>query len=228
MAAALRVQNGPDWISHVWKSLFSFVGEVLETGSNRRKRRHHFDHSRKVSVKYKKQRLLCKSKPVQCDVTYGENPVELDVSSDELKRLSSEYLARLSVTKQQQQSIANRTSTQANDPTGEWRRQRHGRLTASTFGEICKRQADYGPLTIQLLYKRPRETAEMRYGIVHEQDARHKYLEHLQSHSHPEASVNMTEIHIDLKVSNVITIGNYIYIALLLFRIAGLVHRQMG
>jgi len=155
MAAALRVQCGPKWITHVWRTLFHCVGETIDIGSNRRKRKLTLDGARKVLYKYKKRRLLSKSQHIQDDTSYGDNPVEPDISFDELTRLCNEYLARLTVNEQRQQSIAISTSAQANDPSGEWSRQRHGRLTASHFGEICKRRATYAPLTIWLLYKKP-------------------------------------------------------------------------
>ena len=60
-----------------------------------------------------------KSKHLRDDASYGTNPVEQDISSDDLKRLCNEYLARLTVNEQQQQSIAIRTTAQANDPSGE-------------------------------------------------------------------------------------------------------------
>ena len=200
MGAALRVQCGPKWITHTWRSLFDSVGETLDTASNRRKRKHTLDSARKVLLKYKKRRLLSKSKPTQPEPSYGDNPVEPDISFDELRRLSKEYLARLTVNEQQQQLIAIRTSAQADDPSGEWERQRHGRLTASCFGDVCKRRAEYAPLTIRLLYKRCRETSDMRYGTIHEKEARQQYLQHLIMNHHPGASVVVTGVHIDLKV----------------------------
>ena len=204
MAAALRVQCGPNWIAHVWKTLFHSVGETLNTGCNRRKRKLTLDNARKVLLKYKKRRLMRKSKHLRDDASYGTNPVEQDISSDDLKRLCNEYLARLTVNEQQQQSIAIRTTAQANDPSGEWQRQRHGRLTTSHFGEICKRRANYAPLTIRILYKQKRETPAMRYGILHEKIARDKYAKYLKANCHPEASVAITGLHIDLKVYTLI------------------------
>ena len=133
------------------------------------------------------------------DSTYGDTPAEPDIDQDELKRLCSDYVNRLVVTEQQQQAIAIRTVHQADDPTGEWKRQRHGRVTASTFGRICKQKASYAPLTISILYRKPRETPAMRYGILHEGEARQSYAEYLKS-IHQQSSVAMTGIHVDLKV----------------------------
>ena len=200
MAAVLRVR----WIAHVWKTLFHSVGETLNTGCNRRKRKLTLDNARKVLLKYKKRQLMSKSKHLRDDASYGTNPVEQDISSDDLKRLCNEYLARLTVNEQQQQSIAIRTTAQVNDPSGEWQRQRHGCLTTSYFGEICKRSANCAPLTIRILYKQQRETPAMRYGILHEKIVRDKYAKYLKANCHPEASVAITGLHIDLKVYTLI------------------------
>ena len=204
MAAALRVQYGPRWISQVWKALFYSVGETLDICANRRKRKHTLDSARKVLQKYKKQCLISKSSSSQQDSSYGDAPAEPDISINELRRLCHEYLARLKVTEQQQQAIAIRTSEQVADPTGEWGRERHGRLTASKFGEICKRRARFGPLTTRILYKQPRQTAAMRYGTLNEKHAREQYMTYLKTHHHLDASVLSTGLHIDLEVQQYI------------------------
>ena len=77
-------------------------------------------------------------------------------------------------------------------------------LTTSYFGEICKRRANYVPLTIRILYKQQRETPAMRYGILHEKIARDKYSKYLKANCHPEASVAITGHYIDLKVYTLI------------------------
>ena len=210
MAAALRVQCGPRWMTHVWQSLFDSVGETLDIYSNRRKRKHTVDSARKVLQKYKRRRLMTKLNKSVKDSTYGDTPAEPDIDRDELKRLCSDYVSRLQVTEQQQQAIAIRTIQQADDPTGEWKRQRHGRVTASLFGRICRRKASFAPLTISLLYSKTRETPAMRYGILHEEEARQSYITHLRS-THPDASVAMTGLHVDLKVGKM-----YCYIKLIL------------
>ena len=179
MAAALRVQYGPQWIAQVWKALFHSVGKTLDIYANRRKRKHTLDSARKVLQKYKKQRLLSKSCVPQQDSSYGDAPTEPDISINELRRLSHEYLACLNISEQQQQAIAIRTSEQAADPTGEWARERHGCLTASQFGEICKRRATFGPLTIRIIYKQPQLIAAMRYGTLNEKHVREQYLRNI-------------------------------------------------
>ena len=89
MAAALRVQHGTGWTIPVMHSMGITSGlEQLEKLTNRRKQKHDLDSARKVSLKYKKQRLevrygtsVADSSP---DSSYGSMPVEKDLDQDEL------------------------------------------------------------------------------------------------------------------------------------------------
>ena len=49
-----------------------------------------------------------------------------------------------------------------------------------------------------------RKTPAMRYGILHEKIARDKYSKYLKANCHPEVSVTITGLHIDLKVYTLI------------------------
>ena len=64
---------------------------------------------------------------------------------------------------------------QSLDVSGEWHTQWHRRLTASRFGEICKRKASYRPLTTRILYSKQCETKAMRYCLLHESEACNDY-----------------------------------------------------
>ena len=100
MAAALRVQFGPGWTTSILNS-FGIQSTVFDKYTSSRKRKHDRDTARKITLKYKKQRLMTcygqqtvKSLP---DPSYGSNPAEPDVPVAELKRLCQEYLMRLQV-----------------------------------------------------------------------------------------------------------------------------------
>ena len=100
MAAALRVQFGPGWTTSILNS-FGIQSTVFDKFTSSRKRKHDRDTARKITLKYKKQRLMTrygqqtvKSLP---DPSYGSNPAEPDVPVAELKHLCQEYLMRLQV-----------------------------------------------------------------------------------------------------------------------------------
>jgi len=101
MAAALRVQFGPGWTTPTLAN-FGIHSSICDNFTTTRKRKYDHDSARKISIKYKKQRLMARYGPqavnsTGTDQTYGSNPVEPDVCADELKRLCQEYLARLQV-----------------------------------------------------------------------------------------------------------------------------------
>ena len=169
---------------------------------------------------------MSKSGPCNQDTSYGQAPAQPDISPDELQHLCKEYIQRLEVTESQQQGIALRTVQQADDPSGEWFRERIGRLTASTFGRICKRKSKLDMLTKQLLYCKPRETKEMRYGRYHEVEAREQYLDRLKK-KHTDATVIITGLHVDLEVMRNFCAYMNIRISLLQ-RYLGLVHLLMA
>ena len=106
-------------------------------------------------------------------------------------------ISSLAVTEQQQQAIAIQTIHQADDQIGEWNRQRHGWVTASVFGNICRRRASFASLTISFLYSKTRETPAMWYGKLHEGEAWQSCNTCLKL-THPDASVAMTGLHVDL------------------------------
>ena len=74
--------------------------------------------------------------------------------------------------------ITIRTVDQGDDESGEWVLQRHGRVTASVFGDIVRRKAVYAPLVERLLYGKTRRTKAMQYGHDNEPKARDMYCEY--------------------------------------------------
>ena len=199
MAAALRLQLGPGWIGNLWQRRFGTVGSLylLQLG-NSRKRKHIQDMARKTTEKYKRQRMMKRVGNTQrSDTSYGTNPVEPDVDQSELHRLCKEYVERLSVSPEEATNIAYKSRKQADDISGLWQSQRVGRITASHFGEVCKRKRPFNALTRRILYGKSVDTKAMRYGREHESIARMQYIGYLQSYS-PSSSVEITGLHISV------------------------------
>ena len=78
---------------------------------------------------------------------------------------------------------------QGDDQSSEWVVQRHGHVTASTFGDIVRRKVAYAPLVARLLYSNPRRTKAMQYGHDNKPRARDLYCEYLHKFHHHQASV---------------------------------------
>ena len=198
MAAAVRLQLEPGWVAALWQRHFKEPEAEMFQFSNSRKRKHEKDCVKKISQKYKRQRLAVHHgvSPAQSDHTYGDNAIQPDVELTVLKSLCEDYFGR-TVSEKESADIATRTVLQAEDDTGEWELQRKGRLTASHFGEIAKRRASYTPLTTRLVYGKSRDTKATRHGRMNEPVARQAYAVYLLSR-HPIARVQTTRVHIDV------------------------------
>ena len=137
-----------------------------------------------------------KSSKATQDSAYGKNAIQPDISGDELKRLCGEYIEQLHVHQSKVDEIARQTVDQSLDVSGEWHTQRHERLSASRFSEICKRRASYRPLTTRILYSKLWKTKVMRYGLLHESEARNDYHQKKLINT-PLLSVTTTGLYID-------------------------------
>jgi len=202
MAAALRVQHGSNWTIPVLNSMGITSGlDQLEKVTNRRKRKHERDSARKLSLRYKKQRLAARYGPSEADSTedssYGSNPAEVDVTQDELLRLCREHLQRMKMTVEELNGVIERTTEQAEDDSREWFVLRRERVTASSFGEVIKRRKSFAPLVKRIRYHKQINTAAMRYGRDNEPVAREAYATKLQKEHHSGVVVTRTGFHID-------------------------------
>ena len=206
MAAALRVQHGPGWIGTVLTSMgISGQLQLLDQFTNRRKRKHVQDAARKISLKYKKQRLETRygaSVVNSPDSSYGSLPAEPDIPQDELFQLCRERLERVQKSVKQIEEISELTADQANDESGEWIMLRRERVTASSFGSIVKRKAAFAPLVNRLLYGKHCLTPAMKYGQYHEATACQAYITKQRDEYHRTVFVTRTGLHIDCLVRN--------------------------
>jgi len=113
----------------------------------------------RISVRYSTS--VADSSP---DSSYGSMPAEVDVTQEELLQLCREYLQRMKTTDVEVNDIIERTTDQDEDDSGEWFVLRRECVTASSFGEIIKRQKSFVPLVKKICYSKNIQTAAMRYG----------------------------------------------------------------
>ena len=207
MAAALRVQNGSGWTTTVLQSMGCTDNlELSKQFTIRRKRKHDHDLARKLSLKYKKQRLEAhygSSVVNSPDSSYGSLPAEPDIPQNELFQLCLERLERIQKTAKQIEEISEMTSDQADDESGEWMMLRRERVTASSFGDIAKRRTSSSPAPVvtKLLYSKHFITPAMQYGIDNEPVAREAYIAKQREHNRM-VFVRKTGLHIDCLVSS--------------------------
>ena len=171
--------------------------------TNERKWKHDLDSARKVQPKYKKRRLESRghsNSDSSPDTSYGALAAEPDIPLSELLQLCQEHLDRLKVSGEDINNICRNTIDQNDDDSGEWMKQRRGRVTASSFGTITKRKLSFVPLVIKQLYGKHIMTKAMRYGHLHESRARNAYIEYLHNKYHKDATVTTTGLHIDHEV----------------------------
>ena len=206
MAAALRVQHGPGWTATTLMAMGNTRElDLLDQFTTRRKRKHVKDSARKISLKYKKQRLDTRygSSVVNSpDSSYGSLPAEPDVDQNELFRLCRERLERLHKSAREIEEISELTADQADDESGEWIMLRRERVTASSFGSIVKRRSSFTPLVSRLLYGKHCLTAAMKYGHYNESVAREAYIANQRDEHHRTVFVTKTGLHIDYLVRN--------------------------
>ena len=200
MAAGLRVQYGPGWTTSILNQM-GIQSQPQDEHTKRRKRKCELDNARKVCLKYKKRRL--ESRGHSCtnsslDSSYGSTPAEPDIPEVELLQLCKEHLDRLKVSSEDIDNICQCTVDQNDDISGEWMKQRRGRVTASSFGAIAKRKSSFVPLVKRLLYAKHVTTRAMRYGHLHEVHVRNAYTTYLLD-KHKNATVMRTGLHIDPK-----------------------------
>lgn len=83
-----------------------------------------------------------------------------------LKKLIEQQLSILSTNFKGQKEIEESTRKQSDNPN--WFEARKFRLTASIFGNVCKRKLNHGKLVQDILYKTPPNVKAIEYGKLNE------------------------------------------------------------
>ena len=120
------------------------------------------------------QQPLPKSLPEPNEATLPEFDLpSLPYPSVVLTEKQQLFYDSLSVTREQ--SLEYETLTREQSTSKDWHRLRKHRLTASNFKSIYSRQREHESLSIRLLRGKMIQTAAMRYGIEHEDEAAQFY-----------------------------------------------------
>jgi YqaJ-like viral recombinase domain len=122
---------------------------------------------RNIKRKYRHLRKIASGNTVNPD--YGTHCEKPDMPDEEIRAGGERTLALLTVTLIEQQLIEKETRGQASN--SRWFEERRQRLTASNFGEVCKRRAPPGPLVKRILYSVNFTSAAIEWGKEHESTA---------------------------------------------------------
>ncbi|KAG5891793.1 hypothetical protein JTB14_006186 [Gonioctena quinquepunctata] len=95
------------------------------------------------------------------------------MSEEEIKSMIEDQVKIMNCTIEDQKRIEVTTQGQSENP--KWYEERKYRLTASRFGEICKRRLNPGKLVESLLYKIPPNLKQFEYGKINEPVAKTEY-----------------------------------------------------
>ena len=157
------------------------------------------DQQRKAGSPYKLRRRTTKySTSSTVNTDYGPSSQQPDVDSDELRRLCTEYYEReVAVASDRRAVIEHETRLQSE--TSMWYHQRRIRLTASNFGKVAKRRptTPVANLVKSLLYSKSIESSSLRWGKVHEPDAREAYKAYLKLTDESTLSVDQSGLVVD-------------------------------
>ncbi|KAF2890854.1 hypothetical protein ILUMI_15319 [Ignelater luminosus] len=109
-----------------------------------------------------------KTRNVECDKSYGENCEKPDMSPEDFKIEARTFLEQLAKTEGEIQEIQTQTKNQRESDI--WYLERRNRLTASTFGEVCKRRntTSCKSLVERIRCPRPFYARSIEWGIKNE------------------------------------------------------------
>ena len=129
--------------------------------------------------------VLSYQQPLPEKKTAAPTNLDLPVPEFELPVLSypptvlseKQQLQYDSLTVTMEQALEYEEQTRDQSASRDWHRLRKHRLTASNFKQICSRRKDHETLSARLLKGKAVQTAAMKYGIEHEEEAAQQYAQ---------------------------------------------------
>lgn len=166
--AGLMYNQGAEWLTSSWRRL-------MQRTPNKHLKRivHRKVAASKKQIKRRKLTFVKEDATPLNNESYGPNCQQPDLPDEEISRLIKLQVEVLDVSPEEQMQICKSTIAQAD--SDQWHSERRFRLTASRFGEICKRRARFGVLVKQYLYGSPVHNAAVQYGKLNEDVALKAY-----------------------------------------------------
>lgn len=173
-AAAVVSFNSKRPYSSLHKEIFnrSPSNFIKRLELNREKRRMASKKNDKRSLRKKQGRHLTPGSGAP-DIHYGELCEKTDMERDAFEYAKTEFLKILEISQSEKKAVERRTVLQSD--SGEWLERRRNMLTASLFGNICKRSQSIScaNLVKTILYGRSLDNIKsIKYGRDHEQLAK--------------------------------------------------------
>ena len=161
------------------------------------------DSTRKQGSAYQTQRKMARysgrAEPSQ-QHDHGLHSQQPDPSPECLKSLCEQFYVREVVVHADKAEYIEANSRKQCDSSF-WFQQRRLRITASNFGRVAKRRktTPVVKLVKSLLYSKELNTAAIRWGRTHEDDACKSYVAYLREQGHHKATVSASGLVINLE-----------------------------
>lgn len=170
-----RSYGGRCHVAVVAKNTKRPISNVLKRLKNSRKMYINYIEDRNIARSHirisKKLQKRRRKKQGTTDESYGEHCQKPDMSDGEFENEKNEYLKKIELSPEEIVQIEIKTRNQGNSM--EWRNLRRQKLTASNFGDVCRRQLHTPCKNIvrRILYPKKIDTESLRYGRRNEKRA---------------------------------------------------------
>lgn len=194
LTMVIRLCMYMDNVIEIVRVIFLYTTQVLTAHMEKLATQQQKDSTRKQGSAYQTQRKTARYsgrvEPLQ-QHDYGLHSQQPDPSPECLKSLCEQFYAREVAVDDDKAGYIEANSRQQCDSSF-WFQQRRLRITASNFGKVAKRRktTPVANLVKSLLYSKEVNTAAIRWGRTHEDDACRSYIAYLRKQGHHKATVS--------------------------------------